>query len=202
MGGFRLFAIARVVNMDNFKSTARRRKLFTDHSVLSSLLHRIGKDDDKDRRLSACQQLLDFLTNKDHSREIQKQNESILSTISSVLSERLSTSIKLELSQCIAAVSVHAGQDLKRFFGWAFNKFQKSSNDEYKTYVLYAVFQALRKNNSNPRLPPLMNGIMKDLQVTLENVDTPDLLVSVMNIVHYVSQHYPKVFSAFFKVCL
>ncbi|XP_030839844.1 serine/threonine-protein kinase SMG1 isoform X2 [Strongylocentrotus purpuratus] len=175
------------------------RKLFTDHSVLSSLLHRIGKDDDKERRLSACQQLLDFLTNKDHSREIQKQNDSILSAISSVLCDRVSNSIKLELSQCIAAVSIHTGQDLKRFFGWAFTKFQNSSNDEYKTYMFYAVFQALRKNSSNPRLLPLMNGIMKDLQITLENVDTPDLLVSVMNIVHYVSQQYPKLFGAFFK---
>ncbi|XP_072167614.1 serine/threonine-protein kinase SMG1-like [Diadema setosum] len=175
------------------------RKLYTDHSLLSNLLHRVSKDDEKDRRVNASQQLLEFLNNKDHSREIQKQSDHVLGVLSSNLLERASSPVKLELSQCVGAVSLHMSHDLKRFFSWAFNKLDNSSNDEYKTYMLYAIFQALRRNSTNQRLPSLMTIIMNNLQTTLENVDTPDLLVAVMNIVHYVAQQHPRVFSNCFK---
>ena len=47
----------------------------------------------------------------------------------------------------------------------------------------------------------MLQMILNQLQTLLENADTPELLISVVNVILQLTKVYPHIFSEYFRVC-
>ncbi|XP_038064648.1 serine/threonine-protein kinase SMG1-like [Patiria miniata] len=181
----------------NSKSNSGRR-LFSDNSQLSSLVSRALHDDDRDRRITALRNLKEYILRNDHAKEVQRQADNLLLVLYDAINERINNDIRLEIVFCIASVGTQMGLDLRRFFQWLCGKIQAASSDEIKSLLLLAIVQVL-KNDEKQQCKNLIPFIMTNIQTTLENADTPELLVSSVNAIHYICQRNPGSFNDHFK---
>ncbi|XP_033630103.1 serine/threonine-protein kinase SMG1-like [Asterias rubens] len=175
------------------------RKLFSDSSHLSSLVNKALHEDDKERRITSLRNLKEYVLRNDHIKEVQRQSDNLLYVLNDVITERVSSDVRVEAVFCIAAVGTQMGLDLRKFFQWVFNKVQAASTDDAKSLLLLAVVQTLKRDNEKKQCKNLIAFIMTNIQATLENADSPELLISSVNAIHYICQFYPSAFNDHFK---
>ncbi|XP_077980517.1 serine/threonine-protein kinase SMG1-like [Glandiceps talaboti] len=176
-----------------------RSLIFNDDSHLSTLVRRITREDDRDRRLTAARQLREYLYQPENGKAISKVIDNLLAALQEVFYERALNELKKEISQCLGILGSHLGYDAQMFFQWLFGKLNSAPSDEVKALFLATLMQALQEDREKLEFAELMPFVMNNLQTTLESVDTPDLLVATVDNIRYVSEVHPAVFGVHFR---
>ncbi|XP_015766823.1 PREDICTED: serine/threonine-protein kinase SMG1-like [Acropora digitifera] len=120
-------------------ATNDRNNMFGDDSRLSHIIKRITKESDRDRRLTAAQQLEEFLNSPDNYQMIDKYAENLFTVLEDVLFERGLPELKEKVANCIGLIGGNLGNEAGRFFQWIFSKLESSITDEVKIPLLLSL---------------------------------------------------------------
>ncbi|XP_070580922.1 serine/threonine-protein kinase SMG1-like [Ptychodera flava] len=186
-------------NTKDMRQNHDRSLLFNDDSRLSTLVRRITREDDRDRRLTAAKQLRDYLYQPENGKIISKVIDNLLNALQDIFYERALNELKNEISVCMGILGSHLGYDAQRFFQWLFDKLSSTPSDEVKILLLVTLLQALAEDREKIQFNDLMPSVMNNLQTTLENVDTADLLVATVDNICHVAEVYPVAFGVHFR---
>ncbi|XP_064619648.1 serine/threonine-protein kinase SMG1-like isoform X2 [Lineus longissimus] len=174
-------------------------KPFSDDSRLSRMMRRLSREDDKERRLQLIRQLKDFFILPENTKSIIKIVDSILVALQDVFYERTFREVKQEVAHCMGVFGSMMGNDAQRYFQWLFEKLSSTQIEEAKILFLTALLETLRADEKKQSLRDFIPLVMNHVQGVLENADTPDLLVAVLDVILHLSKAYPHVFSSHFR---
>lgn len=192
----------RELNRENFsaKGTANDpSNMFGDDSRLSVIIKKIIKESERDCRLTAAQQLEEFLNSPDNYQLIDKRAENLFTVLGNVLFERGLPELKEKVANCLGLIGGILGDEAGRFFQWIFSKLESSSSDEVKILLLSALSKAIQVDTKNKYFRDFMMNVMSSLQNILENVDTSDLLRAALNVMMPIATEYPHAFAGHFR---
>ncbi|CAC5378702.1 unnamed protein product [Mytilus coruscus] len=177
-------------------------KSFNDESRLSKYIRRVSRDSDKERRLSSAKQLKDYLKTQEGIKAASKVADDILSSLQHVYFERASRELKQDVAICIGLVGGIMGHDGHRYFQWLFGQINNVIDDDNnKAKLLYmdSLLETLKYEEKKQAAASLMPMVMANVQTLLENADTPEVLMAVVNIILHISKHYSHVFTSHFR---
>lgn len=180
-------------------ATNDRNNMFGDDSRLSHIIKRITKESDRDRRLTAAQQLEEFLNSPDNYQMIDKYAENLFTVLEDVLFERGLPELKEKVANCIGLIGGNLGNEAGRFFQWIFSKLESSITDEVKIPLLLSLGKAIQVDTKNKYFRDFMTSVMSSVQNILENVDTSDLLRAALNVMMPIATEYPHAFAGHFR---
>ncbi|XP_078691237.1 serine/threonine-protein kinase SMG1-like isoform X6 [Branchiostoma floridae x Branchiostoma belcheri] len=173
--------------------------LFADDPRMASLMRRIYRDDDRERRSNAFSQLQEHLQHPDNKQSVTKLADSILIALQDLFYDRVSAEVKQEVARCVGLVGAALGYESQRFFQWVFAKVGTAPSDDLKVLFLQALHQAFKIDCERQQFQEFVPMAMSNLQSVLENADTPDLLMAVVDCIQYVAEYYPHVFTNHFR---
>ncbi|XP_077868684.1 serine/threonine-protein kinase SMG1-like [Saccoglossus kowalevskii] len=183
----------------DMRQNHERSLLFNDDSQLSSLVRRITREEDRDRRLVAVRQLREYLYQAENNKTILKVADSLLIALQDVFYERALSDLKKEIAACIGIIGSIFSYDAQRYFQWLFGKLSNASADETKGLYLTSLAQSLTEDREILGFASAIPYVMTHLQTLLENVDTPDLLIATVDNICYVAEVYPSIFRQHFR---
>lgn len=88
--------------------------MFGDDSRLSHLVKRIGKESERDRRLTAAQQFEEFLNTPDNSQVVDEHAENLFIVLEDVLFERGQSELKEKTATCVGIIGGILGNEAER----------------------------------------------------------------------------------------
>ncbi|KAJ8319497.1 hypothetical protein KUTeg_004588 [Tegillarca granosa] len=205
--------------------TENPSKSFSDETRLSKYMRRLMRDSDRERRLSTCRQLKDFLRTSEGAKSSLKAVDDILAVLQDVFYERNSREFKQEVSHCVGLLGGILGPDAQRYFQWLFGQTNNMIDDDIKSLFIDALYETLKYDEKKQTMVDLMpncsshyfkiphvmvelgmcylfiyrNMVMANVQTLLENADTPELLMSDINVILHIAKVFPHVFNAHFR---
>jgi len=160
------------------------------------------REDDRERKWSALKQLKDYLSQPENSKTILRSadsSDSLLLVLQDIFYERTSKDVKQEAARCLGIVGTVMSSDAQRYFQWLFAKLTAAHTDEGKILLLFALLTTLKHEYTVSRLEEYMPMIMDHCQNVLENADMPELLRAVVDVILYISESHPHVFSSHYR---
>ncbi|XP_052059400.1 serine/threonine-protein kinase SMG1-like isoform X1 [Mytilus californianus] len=194
--------VASTQSKQDIKKSVEPSKSFNDESRLSKYIRRVSRDSDKERRLSSAKQLKDYLKTQEGIKAASKVADDILSSLQHVYFERASRELKQDVAICIGLVGGIMGHDGHRYFQWLFGQINNVIDDDNnKAKLLYmdSLLETLKYEEKKQVAASLMPMVMANVQTLLENADTPEVLMAVVNIILHISKHYSHVFTSHFR---
>ncbi|XP_078611831.1 serine/threonine-protein kinase SMG1-like isoform X2 [Branchiostoma floridae x Branchiostoma japonicum] len=173
--------------------------LFVDDPRMASLMRRIYRDDDRERRSNTFSQLREHLQHPENKQSVTKLADSILIALQDLFYDRVSSEVKQEVARCVGLVGAALGYEAQRFFQWVFAKVGTAPSDDLKVLFLQSLHQALQMDCERQQFQEFIPMAMSNLQSVLENADTPDLLMAVVDCIQFVAEYYPHVFTNHFR---
>ncbi|OWF37806.1 serine/threonine-protein kinase SMG1-like [Mizuhopecten yessoensis] len=181
------------------KRTGDSSRYFSDESRLSKYIRRVVREGDRERRLTAAKQFKDYLRTGEGSKAAAKIADDILAALQDIFYERTSRELKLEIAACVGIVGGSMGHDAQRYFHWLFDQTNNVIEDDIKSLFLDSLLEALKYDEKKQAVGSLMPMVMTNVQTLLENADTPELLISVINVILHIAKHYQHVFDSHFR---
>ncbi|XP_071818149.1 serine/threonine-protein kinase SMG1-like isoform X2 [Apostichopus japonicus] len=176
------------------------RKLFTDRSTFSSLVRSVRvQETDGEHRRQALASLREYITRTENIKTVREQADSLLLVVCEIFQDRCSSDFKLQCAQLAGILIVLCGNDSRRQILWLFNRLETRTNDEVKGFILSAILQTLQHGGRSAHIEQLLPMTMNSFQTVLEIAETPEMLVTVTNTIHFMAQNHPHIFSAHFK---
>ncbi|CAH1794898.1 unnamed protein product [Owenia fusiformis] len=170
-----------------------------DESRLARILRRVQRDEDKERRMASVKQLQEYLLIPENGKAIMKASDQMLAALQDVFHERTYREIKQGVAECLGILGGVMGIDAHRYFQWLFGKLDSAIAEEVKGLFLKALLETLRFDEHKQVLNDFTQMIMTNVQGILECADSPDLLMSVVDVILFISKVYPHTFAAHFR---
>ncbi|PIK34773.1 putative serine/threonine-protein kinase SMG1 [Apostichopus japonicus] len=166
------------------------RKLFTDRSTFSSLVRSVRvQETDGEHRRQALASLREYITRTENIKTVREQADSLLLVVCEIFQDRCSSDFKLQCAQLAGILIVLCGMTAE----------ETRTNDEVKGFILSAILQTLQHGGRSAHIEQLLPMTMNSFQTVLEIAETPEMLVTVTNTIHFMAQNHPHIFSAHFK---
>eukprot|EP00106_Octopus_bimaculoides_P021655 XP_014789097.1 PREDICTED: serine/threonine-protein kinase SMG1-like isoform X1 [Octopus bimaculoides] len=168
-------------------------------------MRRLLKESDRDRRLNAAKQLKDHLHSTDGVKDVTegqvaaKVTEELLAALQELFYERIYKEIKYEVALCIGTVGSIMGPNADRYFQWLFAQTNSATDDDIRQLFLLALLETLKCDEKKQTLADFMQNVMANVQTLLENADSAEILIAVVNIIQQLSKVYPHVFNSHFR---
>lgn len=187
------------VKDDERKAQADPSKTFSDDSRLSRLMRRLLKESDRDRRLNAAKQLKDYLRSSDGVKAAGKVTEELLAALQDLFYDRIFKEIKSEVAICIGTIGSIMGSNADRYFQWLFAQINSAPDDDIRQLFLLALLETLKCDEKKQTLADFMQNVMANVQTLLENADSAEILIAVVDVIQQLSTVYPLVFNSQFR---
>lgn len=181
------------------KRSGDSSRYFSDESRLSKYIRRVVREGDRERRLTAAKQFKDYLKTAEGSKAAAKMADDILVELQDIFYERTSRELKQEIAACVGIVGGSMGHDAQRYFHWLFDQTNNMIEDDIKSLFLDSLLEALKHDEKKQSTGNLMPMVMTNVQTLLENADTPELLISVINVILHIAKHYQHIFDSHFR---
>ncbi|GAB6021589.1 Serine/threonine-protein kinase smg1 [Chamberlinius hualienensis] len=169
---------------------------YLEDPQLAKLVNRVMREDERDRRLSACRQLKDYIFNSSH---VQKFGLSLAQELSRILFDRTSNEVKREISICTALLASDLGKDLQNYLRWLFRKYSSTGNEEAQAFLLHSVLQLMKFGEDKESFTSVVLFIMEEIQSALETTESQQLLIAIVDIVLIIAERYSDVFESHFR---
>ncbi|KAG8199800.1 hypothetical protein JTE90_000893 [Oedothorax gibbosus] len=170
-----------------------------DESRLKSFLHRLLRDEDKERQASLIRQLRAVFEHPDNYKIIQVNKDDIISTFEDFIQLGLNSELRHEFVLAVGALGATLGHKAKSLLDWEFTVISTSKCEDIRIIILKSVLEMLKLDAEKKNLSDLVPFIMSKLQSALEVADIPDLLVAIVNVISEIANRYPSVFSNHFS---
>ena len=116
--------------------------------------------------------------------------------------ERTSRELKQEVATSVGMVGGIMGHEGQRYFQWLFGQINNvidDDNNKVKLLFMDSLLETLKFDEKKQAGSNLMPMVMANVQTLLENADTPEVLMAVVNIILHVAKNYNHVFSSHFR---
>lgn len=183
-------------NTDNIE----RHPLFQDNSRLAQLIAQITNSRDEGvRRIQAAQSFYDYIYDSAHVESLKRNCSNIFSALEEVFQERTNNDLKHKIVLCFGSIGHVLGIDCDKFFQWIFSKIPSAANDQLRVLYLRAISESVQIDVGKQVFYDTMPMIMASLQEVLENADSPELLLVILDIITIVAGDYPHIFAEYFR---
>ncbi|XP_066926510.1 serine/threonine-protein kinase SMG1-like [Clytia hemisphaerica] len=100
---------------------------------------------------------------------------------------------------CYASIGHVLGIDCDKFFQWVFSKIPSAPNDQLRVFYLRTIAEAVKLDVTSQVFYDAMVMIMAYLQDVLENADSPELLLVLLDVLKIIARDYPHIFAEYFR---
>ncbi|GIY22261.1 hypothetical protein CDAR_374792 [Caerostris darwini] len=169
-----------------------------DESRLKGILHRLLRDEDKERQASLIRQLRAIFEHPENFKMILSNRDDIFSTFEDFIQLGLNTELKHEFVLTVGSLGAILGIKARRLLEWGFSVIGWSKSEDLRILILKSILEMLKIDAEKKNLSELVPMMMSKLQSALENADMPDLLIAIVNAVIEISDKYPELFSKHF----
>ncbi|XP_054706809.1 serine/threonine-protein kinase SMG1-like [Uloborus diversus] len=170
-----------------------------DDGRLKSCLHRLLRDEDRERQASLMRQLRIYFEHPENYKTIQSNKEDIISTFEDFIQLGLNFELKQEFISAVGTLGAVLGAKAKSLLDWEFTVISMSKSEEIKILILKAVFEMLKIDAEKKSINEHVPFVMSRLQSALEIADVPELLIAIVNVIFEIANAYPSVFSKHFS---
>ncbi|XP_055937546.1 serine/threonine-protein kinase SMG1-like isoform X2 [Argiope bruennichi] len=170
-----------------------------DETRLKNILHRLLRDEDKERQASLIRQLRSIFEHPENFKIIQTNKDDIFSTFEDFIQLGLNTELKHEFVLTVGSLGAVLGFKAKGLLEWEFNVVSLSKSEEVRILILKSLLEMLKIDGEKKNISELVPMIMSKLQSTLEVADAPDMLIAIVNVITEIANKYPEVFSKHFS---
>ncbi|KFM68141.1 Serine/threonine-protein kinase SMG1, partial [Stegodyphus mimosarum] len=173
--------------------------LVIDENRLKTILHRLLRDEDRERQASLIRQLRVIFEHSENYKVIQSNREEIISTFEDFIQLGLNSELKQEFISAVGTLGAILGLKAKSLLDWEFAVISMSKSDDIRILILKTVLEMLKIDAEKRSLAEHVPFVMARLQSALEVADVPELLIAIVNVIFEISNGYPTVFSKHFS---
>ncbi|GFQ70201.1 hypothetical protein TNCT_391641 [Trichonephila clavata] len=170
-----------------------------DESRLKNILHRLLRDEDKERQASLIRQLRAIFEHPENFKIIQANKEDIFSTFEDFIQLGLNMELKHEFVLTVGSLGAVLGFKARGLLEWEFSVINLSKSEDVRILIFKSLLEMLKLDAEKKNLLELIPMIMGKLQSALEVADVPYLLIAIVNVITEIANRYPEVFSKHFS---
>jgi hypothetical protein len=135
------------------------------------------------------------------TRAIIRSADTLLGLLEGILYEKVSHDMKQNVVQCLGTIGYMMGQEAKKFVQWALSKVNTTNSEDVKVLFMSALAKAVELDGSRLYFADFIPFLMSNMHMLIENVETAEFLMPLVNVLSSVATNYPKHFGPHFKVC-
>lgn len=165
---------------------------------IGGLLRRVAIGD-KDQRVFACSELQQAIINARDVKGLGREPFSVLRALEEQFFNRQSFEFKREIAKCVGSVGYIMGLKLNDYFVWLIESYEKCSANDLKGLYMEALSATYKCESGRRKLEKLTEKMLNDLQKYLENSESSDILLPIIDTITTISTTYPDLFDSHFK---
>eukprot|EP00118_Oscarella_pearsei_P002798 m.11633 g.11633 ORF g.11633 m.11633 type:complete len:3440 (+) comp23529_c0_seq1:72-10391(+) len=167
-----------------------------DDPKLSSLLHRIRRDENLRKRNSALLEFKKYLSEPVSTRAVIRSADAILSTLESLFH---AGGNRDNVIHCMGTIGYMMGHEGRKFVQWTLNKVNTGNVEDVKILFMSALSKALDLDSQRLYFTEFIPFLMSNVHMLVENAEAAEFLEPLVEILCHVAKNYPHHFAPHFK---
>ncbi|XP_050421824.1 serine/threonine-protein kinase SMG1 [Adelges cooleyi] len=171
----------------------------SEDSKISKILRKMVNEEDTRTLSSLCNQLQEAFLLQENRKYIRRATDVIIEYLYGCLQTSVSSNSKCAIAKCLGKFGHALQYDCKRYIELMFIKYNSERNKEIKTLIMLAFYELSLLDKKKSYLENLAPLILENMHMTLESIDSSELITITADVAINFSDVYCQAFEPFFK---
>uniref|UniRef100_A0A2S2R2K0 non-specific serine/threonine protein kinase n=1 Tax=Sipha flava TaxID=143950 RepID=A0A2S2R2K0_9HEMI len=171
----------------------------SEDSKISKILRKVVNEEDTRSLITLCSQLQEAFVLPENKKYLRRATDFIVEHLYECFHSSISYSGKCIIAKCLGKFGHALQYDCKRFIDMMFSKYNLERSKEVKTLLMLAFYELSIEDQKKSYLESLAPLILENMHLTLESIDSPELITVTADVAINFSHVYCRAFEPYFK---
>ncbi|CAI6351779.1 unnamed protein product [Macrosiphum euphorbiae] len=191
---------SRSMYYSNYRNESFSNNGPSEDSKISKIIRKILNEEDTRTLITLCNQLQEVFVLPENKKYIRRSIDNIVEHLYVCFhSTTISYNGKCTVAKCLGKFGHALQYDCKRFIDLMFIKYNSERSKEVKTLIMLAFYELSMVDQKRSYLESLASLILENMYLTLESIDSPELITVTADVAINFSRVYCRAFEPYFK---